>query len=585
MYSKSGSVQKAEELFEKLEARTTVSWTALIVGYADNGYPEEALLCLDRMQGEEGISADAPLYMCSLKACGCVGALGKGQEIHVEICKSGFERDMQISSTLVDMYAKNGSLAEASCLFHKHRDGDVVLWTSLIAGYAEHEQSEEAIRLFAQMQHCAISPDSVTFSFALKACGTMGAHGKGRQIHAIAAIGGMESDLLFGNSLIDMYVKCGMIANAHEALHELSARDVASWTALMVGFVEHDLNREALDCFEKMQDDGISPDEVAYSCALKACESSRTISKAADLHSEVVVKGYEDLAIASTLLGIYVRHGLLVEALGVFDSLQARNVVLWNALIGGFVEHGLSENALDCLPKMQREGVSPHQVTFLCVLKACGSLGATDLGKELHSDVMERGFEADLTIGNTLVDLYAKCGMLLEAKDVFEKLPDQDEVSWNTLLVGYSQIGESELVFNFFKRMLGSGWKPNTVALVSILNVCNHAGKLDEGHLYFGAMCHEYGMIPTPEHHTCLVDLLGRAGLVDSAMLLIKEMPYHPSVTPWHTILGACRKWGNVELGIHAFEEAIGLSDTDVSAYISMGNIFADAEMRIPGLC
>ena len=152
------------------------------------------------------------------------------------------------------------------------------------------------------------------------------------------------------------------------------------------------------------------------------------------------------------------------------------------------------------------------------------------------------------------------------------------------MLVGYSQIGESENVFNLFQRMIGTGRKPDTVTLVSILNVCNHAGKVDEGHLYFEAMSKEYGIIPTPEHHTCLVDLLGRAGHVDSAVILIKEMPFHPSATPWHTILGACRKWGDVELGKHAFAQAIGLSSTDVSAYVSMANIFADAEMQISSL-
>lgn len=189
----------------------------------------------------------------------------------------------------------------------------------------------------------------------------------------------------------------------------------------------------------------------------------------------------------------------------------------------------------------------------------------------------ERGLETDLIVGSSLVDMYAKCGLLAEAQEVFANLLVRDLLLWNALITGYSQLGESGRAFNTFFEMTGEGLKPDLVTFVSILNACSHAGLVVDGVMCFDALINDYGLIPTLEHYNCMIDLLCRAGHMDKVVGLIEEMPLHPDIVVWHTVLGACRKLGDVELGLHVFENALLLDNNDVGACVSMFNICMNA--------
>jgi pentatricopeptide repeat protein len=191
--------------------------------------------------------------------------------------------------------------------------------------------------------------------------------------------------------------------------------------------------------------------------------------------------------------------------------------------------------------------------------------------------------ERDPIVGNALVDMYAKCGSLDKAEQVFHKLQVQDLVSWTSLIAGYAQRGESGNVFHAFEKMIRGGIKPNVVTFVNVLNACSHAGLVGEGQSCLMAMDREYGITQTSEHHTCMVDLLCRAGRVEEAVQMIEEMKFLllvPDVVLWHTVLGACQKWpANVEIARHAFAHALHLDRSSSAAYVSMSNIYiADRE-------
>ncbi|KAH7293203.1 hypothetical protein KP509_28G015300 [Ceratopteris richardii] len=577
MYSKFGFLVKAQEVFDNITSRTAVSWTALISAYADHGYGKEALICIRKMQ-EDGICPDIITYVCGLKACGIKGASIEGQEIHTEIVKRGLE-NVLISTTLVDMYAKNGFLEEARDHLMHLAVRDVVLWTALIDGYVENGFSEAALECFEQMQEEGISPDSVTFACSLKACGCVGAAHKGREIHEEINARDLAKDYFIGNCLIDMYCKCGLLLKAREAFQEILSKDVVSWTALMNGFVEHGSFQEALDLFEEMCNEGISSDAVSFVCSLKACGGMKDICKGEEIYTELLLKGLErDLSVGSSLVDMYSKCGLLVEAQEIFNKLADQNIVAWNALIGGYVEHGFSEVALECFHALLCEKIPLHAVTFLCALKACGNSGTLEAGQDVHSKIVEHGLESDSVVGNSLADLYVKCGLVIEAQMVFATLPVQDEVSWNTLISGYSQLGDSQAVFSLCDKMVESDTKPNLITFLSVLNVCSNAGLLEEACAYFQSMKNMFGINPSPEHHNCIVDLLGRSGLVEIAVALIGNLPFHPGLVLWHSILGACRKSGDVDLGKEAFESAMHLDENDVSSYIALSNIYVDVD-------
>ena len=239
------------------------------------------------------------------------------------------------------------------------------------------------------------------------------------------------------------------------------------------------------------------------------------------------------------------------------------------------------EEALNCFNQMLHDGFSPDEVTLISILKACGNLGASDKGKEVHANIIKDGMlEEGTVIGNALVDMYANFGMSEEAQSVFDKLPVQDLVSWTALISGYALLGMDTTVFYMFHRMMEQGKEPDMVTLTLVLNACNHSGLLDKGQMYFEIMSTCYGVIRTLGHHTCKVDLLGRAGEVEKAMMLIEEMPYCGSLTIWHIILGACQKGLNLKIGRLAFENAIQLDEKDAAAYVCMSNIYASSGMQ-----
>jgi pentatricopeptide repeat protein len=194
--------------------------------------------------------------------------------------------------------------------------------------------------------------------------------------------------------------------------------------------------------------------------------------------------------------------------------------------------------------------------------------------------LVKKGYlEMDHVIGNALVDFYSKCGACTGAQAVFDKLNVANIISWTALIAGYAQCGAIKPVFDTFDTMVERGVAPNLVTFVIIINACCHAGLVERGENYF-RMSKDYGIVPTLEIYTCMIDLYSRAGQFDKTLIVINEMPHQADVAVWRIVLGACQKWGNVELGRWAFENAVQLDDEEAAAYVCMCNIYLDAGMH-----
>lgn len=581
MYVKCGSLAQAQQVLDKLPIRNVVVWTALIAGYAEQGYGGKAIISLQEMR-RDGVCPDDVTYICSIKACGSIGALDKGQELHADVTMKGMEINVLISSTLVDMYAKCGSLPAAQVVFDKLPICNEVACTALIGGYTEHGHAEEALNCFEQMQQEGIPVDTVTFACSLKACGSIGAIKKGHKLHAQIMKRGLQTDLIVSNSLIDMYGKSGALPEAQMVLDKLPFRNVVSWNALIAGYVEHEHGVEALSCFKRMQFEGINSDAATLSCLLKACGLIGEIEEGQEIHVEIVRKGLAtETVVGNALVDMYAKCGLFGRAWEVFEKLSVRDVVSWTALITGYAEYGSFVQALDCFNQMQHNGVPPDATTYLCILKACSGLGAVNKGQELHAGIVQSRIKLDFKIGSSLVGMYAQCGWLQKAQEVFDTLPIHNVPLFNALITGYAQLGEVEKVFLHIGTMIAEGLQLNIATLVSIFNVCSHAGLVDKGKVYLVNMSKYYGIIPALAHYNCVIDILCRAGGVDMAVVLIQKMPFHPGAVGWHGLLGACQRCCNGELGMQAFQYAVELDEKDSSAYISMLNILATEKYNV----
>jgi pentatricopeptide repeat protein len=583
MYAKCGMLTKARELLQELPIRNIVSWNALISGYAQHEQGHEALGCYSQMQ-RDGLSPNEVTFVCILKVCGCMGAIDKGKEIHDEILHKGLlERNIALGTALVDMYAQCGALARAQRVLDELPVQNVVCWSALIARYAQQGQGYEALKCFESMKKGGFTPNEVTLVCALKACGDTGAIEKGEQIHAdIAECGLLEKNIVLGNALVDMYVKCGMIRKAREVLGKLSARNVATWNIMIAGYAQHKQGYEALDCFSQMHREGISPDEITFCCILKASASIGDLGTGKEIHELIVDRGLleKNNVLANALMDMYARCDEISRAQEVFDDLPGRDLVSWNVLITGYVQAGHGREALDCLSRMQSEGFSPNEVTFTCILKACGIVGSASKGKQIHHEIANRGFlKGSLVLGSGLVDMYAKCGVLERARQVLEDLSLRDTISWSALITGYSQAHKYDEALNCFRQMQREGLAPNGVTFLCVLNACSQTGKLIEARVYYEMMSRKYGITPQLEHHSCMVVMLGNAGHFDEAVSVIKTIPSPDQRSVWLALLSACKKWGNVMLGRLVFEEVIQLADDLAPAYTIMADIYAAAGM------
>jgi pentatricopeptide repeat protein len=265
------------------------------------------------------------------------------------------------------------------------------------------------------------------------------------------------------------------------------------------------------------------------------------------------------------------------DAWSIFNKMPSRSVVSWTAMILGHVKCGQGQKALDLFQQMQKEGVVPDSVTFVGVLNACASVVALVEGRDIHEQIIQRGFESDVFVGSGLIDMYVKCGSMDDAWRVFNKMPVRNVVSWTAMLKGYAMHGQGMEALAHFKWMCEEGVEIDGVTFVCLLLACSHAGLVNEGLHAFDSMMNVYRIPPTVDHYACKVDLLGRAGHLDEAEDVIKTMPCEPNAAVWMTLLGACRIYGEVEMGERIAKQLLELDPNMTAGYVVLSNIYAAA--------
>ncbi|KAI5061660.1 hypothetical protein GOP47_0024165 [Adiantum capillus-veneris] len=579
MYCKCGNLSEAQQVLKKLTSRDVISWNTIIAGYTQEGEAEQALFCLEQMQ-REGILPDSVTHTCALKACATIKEVSKGKQIHEEIARQGLlQNNAVLGCALVDVYAKSGDVSEARRVLLELPSRNVTSWNALIAGYTQEGEAEHALKCLEEMQHEGIFPDVVTYMCVLKACASIKAALRGIQIHQeIVRQGLLQNNVALGGALVDMYAKCGNIFDARRVLQEYPCQNVVAWSALIAGCVQQGEAEQALDCLEQMWREGIHPDAVTYACTLQACAVMKAVDRGKQIHKEIVRQGllWNHIMLGNTLVDMYAKCGDVSTGRRVLEELPSRNVVTWSTLIAGYVQEGEADQALDCLEQMQQEGILPDAITYACALRACATIRAVRRGKHIHEEIVRQGLlQNNLILGNVLVEMYAKCGHVTEARRVLEELPFRNVVSWSVLIAGYAQEGEAEEALNCLEQMQHEGILPDVVTFACILNVCNHHGLLEDAQELFFNMSTKFGVKPNLECYTCMIDLFGRSGHLEKAARLIQEMPSSDHTMIWHAMLDACRKQADVTMGEWAFEQAVKLDKSDRSAYMLMANVYA----------
>lgn len=574
MYAKCASLLEASYVLSVSPVRNVISWTALIGGYADHGLGQEAITEFAKMQFE-GVPPNAVTIACLLKAWDSVATRENIGQFFQNIKGTDFERDPLVGNTLVGIYAKLGFIQEAQCIFDKLKDRDVVSWNSLLTGLVEHGDAIEAMTHFEQMPQDHVCPNAITFTCICKACGTLGAMEKALPLHMEVTKYGLEEDHIVGNSLSCMYAKCDSLLEAVEVFDKLLVKDVVSWSAIIAGFAKHGPASGGLKYFEQMKLEGILPNAFTFTSVLRACISMQALDSGRDIHMEIELKGLADnVHVGNALIGIYAKCDSLLEAEYVFNQLPHRDVLSWNALITGYAEHGPGQEALKYFEMMQASDFQLDVVSFSGALKACGTIGALGIGREIHARVAEGLFAVDPCIGNSLINMYSKCGSLSEAQEVFHKLPVRDVMVWSSMIHAFGMNHEGWKAIECFEEMCKQAVEANGVTFTCLLSACRHASLAEEGNKYFKAMRQDFGIVPTVEHYNCMVDLFARSGCLFEAEKLC-ELVGLSSEGALSAMLTASQICGETELGLRCFQQNVMVNANDAGLYVLMSDIFA----------
>ncbi|XWS45279.1 hypothetical protein CRYUN_Cryun15aG0123000 [Craigia yunnanensis] len=573
MYAKLGDISLAEFLFNQMPNKTLLSWNVVISGYVNNGLWDESLVAFREMQ-LKGFSPDAVSIVSILSACSNQGDILLGESAHAFVVRRGFETNINVSNALLAFYSDCCQLSTCSKLFERMATKNTVSWNTLISGYVHSGQKEKANMILHQMQKEGEKLDSVTLLSILSSYTESENFSQGTILHGYAIKTGYDSDVSLTNALISMYCNCGELDAGSSLFDVMPERSVVSWNSLMTGFRQYNLSNNVLVLFGSMIKDDQRPNQVSLLNLLPLC---CTLPQGKSIHAFALRTGIiEDTTVLTSLIFMYARFGNINLCLLVFHMGKGGDISLWNAIMSVHVDTKNAERAVAVFRELLQIGLEPDNITVLSLISSCILVNSLNLADSVMAYVIRKGFNKDVVVNNALIDLYARCGHIVIARLLFNYLLEKDAVSWSVMINGYRLHGDARGALELFSRMQLSGVSPDAITYSSLLSACSHAGLVEKGQRVFNSMV-EDGVSPRTEHYACMVDLLGRTGHLHEAYDIVNRLPFKPSVGMLESLLGACKIYGNVELGERIFRMLFKMYPQNSESYVMLHNIYAAA--------
>ncbi|KAK9925032.1 hypothetical protein M0R45_033373 [Rubus argutus] len=434
----------------------------------------------------------------------------------------------------------------------------------------------------------------------------------GKKLHAAIIASGIaaSADSFLYNALLHFHAACGSAMCARHVFDKIpsSHKDTVDWTVLMGSFARHGMHQSGLRLFVEMRREGVRVDDVAMVCLFNACARLGNVEIGVQGHGIMVKVGLSSSVKAcNAVMDMYVKCGQLSmakrvfeemeersvvswtvildgvvkwEGVGsgrvVFDTMPERNEVSWTIMIAGYVSVGLVHDGFSLLQEMVFVcGLGLSCVTLCTFLSACAQSGDIVMGRWVHAYAFKTmGSGIDIMVGTALVDMYAKCGRVDTALKVFQHMKYRNVVTWNALLSGMAMHGRGRVILKMFPQMLKEA-KPDDLTFTALLSACSHSGLVEQGRHYFQNLEALYGVTPKIEHYACVVDLLGRAGHLEEAEILIKRMPMPPNEVVLGSLIGSCSVHGKLPLGERLLQEMVQMDPHNTEYHVLLSNMYA----------
>jgi pentatricopeptide repeat protein len=480
-------------------------------------------------------------------------SLVDGRCVHAYIKKNAYDMDMFLGNQLVNMYVKCEQIEDAVQVFDEMPKRNVVSWTTILGGYVRSGRFEDGLTLFNRMRLEGKKPNHVTFAGILRASAELGNPDQGQQIHGLIVRTEYESDVLLNNALVTTYASFGYVADAWKVFDKMSERDVVSWNTMIVGYTQNGHCPEALRLYGQMQWAAVKADHATFASVLGACAGSEALQQGKGIHAHVIRNEFElENPVGNALVTMYVRCRSVESARRLFDRMPERDVVSWTNLVKGYVQSESDEEALKSFRQMQQEGIKPNDFTLTSILGGCAILRDLEWGKQVHVFVIKLECKSNVCVGNALVDMYAKCGSIEDARQVFEEMPEQDVISWTMIISGYAQYGHGEEALKCFCQIRRTGMKLDTFVFASIIRACADLASLEQGK-QIHACTMKNGFASDVFVGSAFVNMYAKCGSIEDSQKLFDKMVARDLVT-WNSMIVGCAQHGHDKDAMELFE-------------------------------
>lgn len=545
IYSDLNLLKESLQVFNNFRYVPTKAWKSVVRCYSCNGYFRDSLACFVEMRSW-GKLPGSDIFPSVVRACTHLKELRVGESVHGCVIRFGMESDLYTGNALMNMYAKLQVSLHNCHVFDEIPQSD---------RFDSHRSS--------------LGQDS---EIGIDDIGEVPVLYQGTRNELI------RSEKSHFESVSGRRVKNTTgLDSVSKIFQMMPDRDVVSWNTVIGGNVQSGLYEEALERLREMSNAYLKPDCFTLSSVLPVFARHVDVLKGKEIHGYAIRHGFDkDEFIGSSLIDMYATCTRVEDSYRVFNLLSEKDDISWNSIIAGCVQNGTFDEGLGLFRQMLAANVKPVEVSFSAILPACAHLTTLHLGKQLHAYIIRVGFDQNIYVASSLVDMYAKCGKIMTARWIFDRMEIHDSVSWTAIIMGYALNGHSREATILFENMQRNKIKPNAVAYLAILTACSHAGLVDEGWNYFTSMS-RYGVSPDLEHYASIADLLGRAGRLMEAYKFITGMPIKPTGSIWATLLSACRVHKNVELAEKVAKEMTIADPGNMGPYLLLSNMYSAA--------
>ncbi|KAK9275024.1 hypothetical protein L1049_022282 [Liquidambar formosana] len=580
MYSKFGKIEHARNVFDDMPHRNEATWNTMMSGYVRVGLYPEAIGFFHEMR-DQGVEPSGFVIASLITACNrSAYMVDEGFQIHGFVIKIGFICDVFVGTSLLHFYGTYGFTFNAQTFFEEMPDRNVVSWTSLMVGYSTNGDPKEVINLYRRMRHDGVSGNQNTFATVISSCGLLEDELLGHQVLGHVITSGFETNVSVANSLISMFGSFNSVEEACYVFDHMIERDTISWNSMISVYAHSGLCKESLGCFSWMCRVHNETNSTTLSSLLSACSSVDNLKWGRGIHSLVVKLGLDsNVCVCNTLLTMYSEAGRSEDAELLFQDMPDRDLISWNSMMACYVQHGNCLETLQLLGELLHMKKIMNHVTFASAVAVCSNPEFLTEGKIVHALAILTGLHDNLIVGNSLVTMYGKSGMMEEASRVSQTMPTRDGVTWNALIGGHAENEEPDEAVRTFKLMREGGTPANYITMVNVLGALLAPNDL----LKHGMPIHAHVILTGLESDdyvkNSLITMYAKCGDLNSSNYIFNGLANKNSVT-WNAMVAANAHHGWEEEALKLFVE-MRSAGVDLDQFSFSGGFAASANLAI----